>query len=462
MRLQDALTATVVAVALGAGLPVQAPAQDGRDWAATWTASQQGAFVAPTGPATVVPVGDFRPEVFFPQPQFIRFALPDGVARDQTFRMMVRPDIWSDTVRIRLSNVFGEEPLQIGSAALALQEYAAHVVPGTSVPVTFGGATSVTIAPGERVFSDPVTLPFHSAQTEELLRGRNVAVSFSIGGSHGALSYHDSAEATSYISEPGSGDFVSSESGADFPFSSSSWFILDAVDVMAPEGTEVVVAFGDSITDGTLSTDDGNDRWPDFLAHRIDQIHGDDVSVVIQAMSGNAVVSEAIGEPAVERLERDVLETSGVTTVILMEGINDLGSARNTPGPVIEGYKEISEQLKQAGIRVVAATLTPSLRPDQDFEHSTLGTVFGPYYGSPETDAYRQELNEFIRSSRTFDAVLDFESVLIDPETGAMKELYVADSDGGPGDWLHPNRIGLQAMAHAIDIGKLGLGEAQD
>ena len=449
------------------GLSVACPAtmgqaQENRDWAATWTTAQQGAFVAPTEPATVVPVGDFRPEVFFPQPNFIRFALPEGKATDQTFRMMVRPDIWSDTIRIRLSNVFGKEPLVIGSAAVGLQEYSAHLVPGTSAPVMFDGQPTVTIAPGERVFSDPVTLPFYTEATSMLLRGRNLAVSFAVIGTNAALSYHDSAEASSYISEPGSGDVVASDSGADFPFTTSSWFILDAVDVMAPEGTKVVIAFGNSIADGTLSTHNGNDRWPDFLSHRLDAIYGDTVSVVIQAMSGNAIVSEAIGEPAIKRLQRDVLEVSGVTTVILMEGINDLGSAQNTPEPVIEGYKEIAARLKEAGITVIAGTLTPGLRPDQDFSKATLGTVYGPYYGGTQTDTYRKVLNEFIRTSGTFDGVIDFEAALLDPATGAMKDVYIPNSDGGPGDWLHPNRIGLQAMGAAIDPAVLNLGAVSE
>ena len=160
---------------------VNAQAEDGKAWAATWTALQQGVFAEPA-PATVVPVGDFRPEVFFPQPNAIRFALPGGKATGQTFRMMVRPDIWSDTVRIRFSNVFGTEPLVIGSAAVGLQEYSAHLVTGTSVGVMFDGKPSVTIAPGERLFSDPVALPFYSEAALPLLRGRNLAVSFAVTG----------------------------------------------------------------------------------------------------------------------------------------------------------------------------------------------------------------------------------------------------------------------------------------
>lgn len=455
-RSRLALRALLAALALGGSLGM-ANAQD-RDWAATWTASQQGAFIAPGEMAVVAPVGDFRTEVFFPQPNSIRFALPEGTASDQSFRMIVRPDIWSDTVRIRLSNVFGTEPLQISSATVGLQEYAAHVLPGTIVPVTFDGAASVAIAPGERIFSDPVRLPFHAEDTADLLRGRKLAVSFAVAGTADSLSYHDAAEATSYISAPGTGDVAASESGGDYPFTTSSWFIVDAVDALAPEGTEVIVAFGDSITDGTLSTDDGDDRWPDYLGHRIDREFGDRVSVVIQAMSGNAVVTDVIGEPAVKRLKRDVLETSGVTSVIMMMGINDLGAGRNSPGPVIEGYKEIAHVLNNAGIHLVAATLTPGLRPIQDFSDATLGAEFGPFYGGPETNAYRQELNAFIQSTDIFDAVIDFEVVISDPATGVMKELYVEDSDGGPGDWLHPNRIGLQAMAESIDLEALGVG----
>ena len=117
----------------------------------------------------------------------------------------------------------------------------------------------------------------------------------------------------------------------------------------------------------TLSTHNGNDRWPDFLSHRLDEQYGDRVSVVTQAMSGNAVVSEAIGEPAIKRLQRDVLEVSGVTTVILMEGANDIGSAQNTPEPVIEGYKEIATRLKAAGITVIAGTLPPACARTRTF-----------------------------------------------------------------------------------------------
>jgi lysophospholipase L1-like esterase len=445
------------ALLLASVFATAALAQNGMDWHATWTASQQGAFAAPASPATVIPDGDFQVEVFFPQPDTMRYALPGGAAADQSFRMVVRPDIWSNTIRIRLSNVFGKEPLAIGSASAGLQEYSANVIAGTNVKVTFNGQSNVSIPVGERVFSDPIQLPFVIDANKLLLRGSKLAVSFSVQGSASALSYHNIAQSTSYIGKPGSGDHASEDSGDAFIYTTSSWFILDAVDVMVPEDTDVVVAFGDSITDGTYSTINGNDRWPDVLAYRLHQLYGDKVSVVIQAMSGNRVVSGGDGEPAIQRLDRDVLGTSGVTTVILMEGVNDIGSGRSKAEPVIEGYKQIAARLKQAGITIVAATLTPNLRPDQDFATSPLGTVYGPMYGSPETQAYGKQLNEFIRTSGIFDAVVDFEAATLDPKTGVMHEEFVPNSNGGPGDYLHPNRLGLQAMGNAIDPAVLKL-----
>jgi lysophospholipase L1-like esterase len=429
-------------------------AEGGKSWVASWTAAQQGAFVAPSAPAALAAPGAFHSYTYYPQPDVIRFALPNGIASDQTFRMIVRPDLWGDTIRVRFSNVFGKEALHLGPASAGLQEYSANVIPGTSVKLTFnGGQADVSIPPGERVFSDPVRLPFFTDAGKYLLRGRNLAVSFSVQGTNGALSYHGTAFTTSYISRPNSGDHAGDDSGAAFSYSTSSWFVLDAVDVMAPEGTAVMVALGDSITDGTFSTPNGNDRWPDFLSHRLHAIYGDKVSLVNESITGNAVVSasNAVGEPAVKRLERDVLGVSGVGVVILMEGTNDLGSARNKPEPVIEGYKQIVDRLHAAGIPIVAATLTPSYRPDQDFSTSPLGTEYGPIYGGPQTNEDRKKLNEFLRTSGIFNRVVDMEAATQDPATGVLREEFVPNSAGGPGDYLHPNRGGYQAMGDAVD-----------
>jgi lysophospholipase L1-like esterase len=442
-----------IAAAVVASLLMTGGIAHAETWVATWTAAQQGAFGAPAAPAALSAPGEFQASVYFPQPDTIRFALPKGAASDQTFRMVMRPDIWSDTVRIRFSNVWGKEPLTIGAASVGLQEYSAAVVKGSASPVTFGGKASVTIAPGERVFSDPVKLGFVSDATRGVLAGRNLAVSLAIQGTETALSYHDSAYQTSYISPPGSGDHSADTSGAAFPFTTTSWFIVDEVDASAAGDVPVVVTVGDSITDGTLSTNNVNDRWPDVLAYRLHAEYGDKVSVVNAAINANALISPMVGEAALKRLDRDVLGVSGVKTVVLLEGINDLGGIGSKPEDVIAGYKEFAQRLHDKGIRVVAGTLTPSYLAPDKYPLSTLGAQYAAGYA--KADAGRKQLNDFIRTSGTFDAVIDFEAAMIDPATGGMKDEYAPNSMGGPGDYLHPNHGGYLAMGEAIDLKSL-------
>ncbi len=253
--------------------------------------------------------------------------------------MIVRPDLWSDTIRIRFSNVFGTEPLTIGSADVALQKYAASEIAGTNVAITFGGKPGITIPAGERLFSDPIKLGFVNAASKSLLDGRNLAISFAITGRASALSHHGSAYTTSYISGPGSGDHAAEGSGSAFPYTTTSWFIIDAVDAMAADDTAVIAVVGDSISDGTLGTNNVNDRWPDVLAGRLHDAFGDKVSVVNAAINANALSVAMTGPAAVDRLERDVLGLSGVRTVVLLEGINDLGAMGVSADALIEGYR---------------------------------------------------------------------------------------------------------------------------
>ena len=443
----------VIATIASLILSFAAPAYAADGWIAVWTAAQQGAFAAPTGPAALSPIGEFQPNIYFAQPNAIRFALPNGVATDQSLRMVVRPNLFGETARVRFSNVFGKGPLAIDAAAIGLQEYGANVIPGTSVKITFnGGQPTVSIPAGQRIFSDPIRLPFVEESSRNLLRGRNVAVSFAIKGSADALSYHDSAYQTSYVAQPNSGDHTQDVNGAAFLYTTTSWFIVDAIDVMAPAGTPVIVVFGDSISDGTFSTNNANDRWPDALAYRLHETMGDKVSLVNEAINGNAVAASVVGEPAVKRLDRDILGVSGVTTVILLEGVNDLAAAPDKLTTVVDSYRDIVARLHKAGVRVIAGTLTPGYLPDQDFAASPLGSKFGPAYGGSKANDLRKLLNEAIRSSKIFDGVVDFEAATIDPASGALRQAFAPNSMGGPGDYLHPNRTGYQAMGEAIPL----------
>ena len=420
-------------------------------WVATWTAAQQGVFAAPK-PAALYAPGEFQANAYFPQPDVIRLALPGGVADNQTFRLIVRPDLWEGTIRVRFSNVFGNEPLTIRSAGVALQRYSADLVAGTGAPITFGGAAGVMIPAGERVFSDPIRLPFVTDADRKMLDGRKLAVSFATEGKASAISYHDSAYQTSYISAPGSGDHAADVDGAAFPFTTTSWFVVDAIDALAPEETAVVVAVGDSITDGTFSTNNVDDRWPDALSARLHAAYGDKVSVVNAAINANAVTAPMVGEALVKRLDRDVLGVSGVKSVVLLEGVNDLGALGVSADALTKAYKDVATMLHTAGVRVIGGTLTPALNPDQTFALTTLGKQYSAAYGGPAADKARRQVNDFIRSSGTFDSVIDFEKALIDPTTGAMKAEYAPDSMGGPGDYLHPNHGGYLAMAAAADL----------
>jgi lysophospholipase L1-like esterase len=419
----------------------------GGKWAASWATSIQAAYVLPTTPqGAAVPGYDPQPDLSVPLPN----ATASG-AVNQTFRMIVKPDLWGSKIRVRFSNVFGTKPVTFSHAAVALQSYQANVVPGTTVSLSFNGNQNVTIPAGQQVFSDPVDLPFVSGNDFQALAGRNLAISFAVDGASGPASYHATAFTTSYISAPNSGDQVLAEDDTAFPYSTTSFFFVSELDVLAPRDTLVVVAFGDSITDGTFSTLNGNDRWANVMSKQLHNRLGNRVSVVDEGIGGNGVVATLAGQPATQRVNRDVISLSGVNLVVWMEGINDLGNAQLTPGPIIAGYRQVVAALLKAQIAVIGATLTPSLVPNgQVPANSPLaaagGQALAASYGSAQVDQYRKTLDSFILSGRLFTATADFASVTTDSSTGTLYPQFVPNSEGSAGDYLHPNRAGYQAM----------------
>jgi len=414
-----------------------APAADGKNWVVAWTASAQGPY----------PVGN--PSA---QPD-LKFAFPDPTvgARDQTFRLMVRPDLWSRQARIRFSNAFGTRPVTFDGAHVGLQWGSSALVRGSNHQVMFGGKASVTVPPGQSTWSDPVALPF--AKQPDELAGRKLAVSFHVVGDSGPMTWHAKALSTSYVTAPGAGAKGALEDESSFPYSTASWFFVDAIEVVAPADTFTVMAFGDSITDGTASTMNGDDRWPDVLSRRLKAIHGNKVAVVNAGIGGNQIAGPADyspdkpypGGPASgQRLDRDVLSLSGISGLIWLEGINDFSKNGNaTVDKVIAEIKDGVARLRKAWphIRVIGATVT-----------SALGSS-STAHGFPEQDDKRKAFNEFIRTSGTFDAVIDFDKAVLDPQTGGLRPEFVPESTtGGPGDKLHPNRTGYLAMGQAIDL----------
>ena len=379
---------------------------------------------------------------------------------DQTLRLIVHTSIGGSQVRIRVSNELGTTPLRIGAAHIALRQAGSDIVPGTDRVLTFSGSTSITVPAGAPVLSDPVDLNVPALG--------DLAVSLYLPGEVQATTIHGSAFQTNYVSLPG--NFTAA---ATLPTQRTitSWPFLTEVDVSAP-GAGAIVALGDSITDGAVTTIDANRRWPDLLALRLQTTRGQAtgqagiqaipsaaspalralnsrLGVVNRGIGGNRLLRDPgeqplFGRAALARFDRDVLATAGVRHLIVLIGINDIGhpgtgtipvSEAVTPQDLIAGYRQLIARAHAKGIPVYGATLTP-------FE----GTVFPGYY-TPEKEAVRQAVNNWIRSSDEFDAVIDFDRTVRDP-SHPTRMLPAYDS----GDHLHPNDLGMQAMANAIPL----------
>lgn len=352
--------------------------------------------------------------------------LPAGTKTfsNQTLRMIVHTSIGGKHVRIRLSNEMGSTPLRIGAAHLAQRAKDADIVPGTDRALTFGGAASITIPPGAPALSDPVELDVAALS--------DLAVSVYLPETAGATTIHGTASQTNYVSQ--AGNFAGA---ATLPVQHNigSWPFLTEVDVEG--GDAAIVTLGDSITDGTRSTPDAVNRWPDWLARRLQGRLG----VVNRGISGNRLVSNPpegslAGRNALERFERDVLATAGVRYMTLMVGINDIGNSPDeapiSANELIAGYRQLIARAHGKGIAIVAATLTP-------FEDAK--------YYSATKETVRQAVNEWIRKGGEFDGVIDFDLVTRDPAHPA-RLLAAYDS----GDHLHPNDRGYEAMGKAVPL----------
>lgn len=386
MRSVQLASLLMAMVVCAPGARAQAPS-----WVTSWTGSAQGPY--PVGNASAQPNLSFA------------FPNPAAGAHDQSFRLIVHPGLWGRSARLRLSNAYGTRPVTFDQVFAGQQATAGTLVKGSNAPVAFGGQASVTVPPGQSVWSDAVSLPFIHDPADPALAGRKLAISLHVAGQSGPMTWHAKALTTSYVTAPGAGDAAAAEEGDDaFRYATASWYFLDAVDMDAPAGTRLVVAFGDSITDGTASTLNGDDRWPDVLARRLRAQYGSRVVVVNQGIGGNRIIGPASytpekpfagGPAAQQRLDRDILQLSGVSSVIWMEGTNDFGKGGEgaTPEQVGAGVKDVVERLRARlpGVRIIGATLTPNL-------HST-----NPEHGSDEENAKVLAYNDFVRTTKLLD-----------------------------------------------------------
>jgi len=347
-----------------------------------------------------------------------------------TLRQIAHVSVGGQQIRIRFTNEFGTDPLTIADAHAALSAGGGAIQPGSDHSITFGGATSVNLPPGSAIFSDPVALAVAPLS--------DIAVSFYLPLQvMRAETYHNFADQDSYMA---TGDHAGEQSLPQ-PTTITSWYFFDGIDVPASPGSRAIVTFGDSITDGALSTHNANHRWPDVLAARLQADPNlKNVGVLNVGIGGNRVLNEGAGPSAVSRIDRDILSQSGVRYVIVLESINDIGRLARNPTPADDitadqlkwGLKQIADAAHEHGIKIFGATLTP---------------YGGAGYASDKGEQIREAVNDWIRTSGTFDGVIDFDKITQDP---ANPTHFNPAYDSG--DHLHPKDAGYQAMGSGIDL----------
>ncbi|HUY80988.1 MAG TPA: SGNH/GDSL hydrolase family protein [Acidobacteriaceae bacterium] len=394
-----------------AGLQVEAQeAGKGQVWVGSWATSQQ-----------------------IPEPWN---SLPSSDMTDMTMREIFHLSVGGQTVRVRLSNAFGRKPLRFTSVHIARAVSAASsaIDPATDRRLTFAGSADVTVPAGAEYLSDPVELPVAPLS--------NVAVTFHLDTAPAGETGHPGSRETTYYEH---GDHVAAASLPDAK-RVDHWFEVSGVDVAAPRGAAAVVVLGDSITDGHASTTNGNDRWTDVLAERLQANAATrDIGVLNEGIGGNHLLTDGLGPNALARLNRDVLAQAGVRWLIVFEGVNDLGKlSREGDVPAAEhallvhqieaALGQIVTRAHAEGIRVIGATITPYVGSDY-------------YHPGAQNEADREAVNKWIRTPGHFDSVLDLDKAMRDP---AHKDRLRPGYDSG--DHLHPGPKGYRAMGDAVPL----------
>jgi lysophospholipase L1-like esterase len=359
----------------------------------------------------------------------------DGVTlADLTLRMNARISLGGGTFRVRLSNAYGTGKLRIGAAHFGKRAAGATLVPGSNLQLTFGGATTATIAVGALLISDPVEmhLPALADVAVSIYLPDTIPATFQVTGRY--------ARQINYMSPLGN---FSAEPAMPIGRITDDWYILSGIDVVTDAATGGIVALGDSLTDGNISTHDAYCRWPDQLARRLfARTGGRTLAVMNQGLGGNRILHDLRGSSGLRRFDRDVLSQPGVTHAIICLGINDI---RNRMGRadenvsadmMIAGLKQLALRAQARDIKFFGGTLPP-------FENET----FFPGAYTPEGEAKRQAVNNWIRTGGAFDAVIDFEAGVRDP-SHPTRMLPVYDC----GDHLHPSDAGYNRMGDIIDL----------
>ncbi|MDW5265470.1 MULTISPECIES: SGNH/GDSL hydrolase family protein [Acidobacteriaceae] len=379
-------------------------------WIGTWAASQQ-----------------------IPEPQN---ALAPADLNDVTIRQIFHLSIGSSMLRVHLSNNFGTEPLHCSSVHIArpLSASSSAIDPASDKALSFAGSEDVTVPAGAEYISDPISFPAAALS--------NVAVTFHLADAPAQQTGHPGSRSTSYYVH---GDLVSAATLPD-AHKVDHWYQISGIDVLAPPQSASIVALGDSITDGHASTTNGNDRWTDVLAQRLQSSSIDrNIGVLNQGIGGNHLLTDGLGPNTLARFDRDVLAQPGVHWLIVFEGVNDLGGlTRNgevSPAEhallvhrIFGAYQQLIVRAHAHGIRVIGATITPYTGSDY-------------YHPGPRSEADRQAINQWIRTPGNFDAVIDFDKAMRDPQ---QPDRLLPAYDCG--DHLHPSPAGYRVMGEAVPL----------
>jgi len=399
-----------LAVCVSATSAAAQMASNGQVWVGSWATSQQ-----------------------IPEPQ--NALAPDDL-RNATVRQIVRLSVGGSTLRVHISNAFGVEPLQITSVHIArpLLPASPDIDPKSDRPLTFSGESAVIVPAGTEYISDPIEYPVAPLSL--------VAISFHIDAPPTVETGHPGSRETTWYLH---GDLASA---ATLPEAGhvDHWFHLSGIDVLAPPSAASIVALGDSITDGHGATTNGNNRWTDVLAERLQATPSTRfIGVLNQGIGGNHMLTDGLGPNALARVDRDVLAPAGIRWLILFEGVNDLGGltriAEASPSEhsklvsrILSAYQQIVLRAHAHGIRVIGATITPFTGSDY-------------YHPGPATEADRLAINAWIRAPGHFDAFVDFDKAVRDP-SDPSRLLPAYDC----GDHLHPNPVGYKALGDAVPL----------
>ncbi|KAL9620931.1 MAG: hypothetical protein Q9160_004584 [Pyrenula sp. 1 TL-2023] len=344
-------------------------------------------------------------------------------------------------IRVRISNAFGVTNLPVTAVTVACPVPAVNASAGSSAilsnstkQVTFSGNQSISIPNGALAVSDPIDFPIQALST------LTVTMYLKNGQTTNSITSHPGSRTTSWFSF---GDYTTAANLTDPSTQNvAHWYFLSAIEAWSPQSTRAFAIVGDSITDGRGSDTNGNNRWPDLLLNKFqNSTLRDNLSILNQAAGGNRVLADGLGPSALSRIERDVLSHSGVRYAMLFEGVNDIGSAATDAatqaaigGALIQAYGQIISRVHAVGIPIFAATITPFSAPANQ-------SSIQPY-SNPERERTRQRINDWIKTSGRFDAVVDFDAIVRDPYAPSQ-----LDPRYNSGDYLHPNVAGYQKIA---------------